>query len=108
MNNWLATKPTGNQCNENALIPAPEGSPEGLVFRAGWYPQMGGYAARCVVVAPLGVDDDGDTGCFEVYVWHDGEWPFHNGEQPRHLHHCDAQQFIEFGQWVDAAMRSTS
>ena len=43
--------------------------------------------------------------CFEVYVWHDGEFPFDDsgdrGENgPAHLHHCMPSQFVEFGNLV--------
>lgn len=57
-----------------------------------WYPQMGGYVGKCVIVL-------GPSGCFSAYVWHDGEFPF-EGSSPVNLHHCDPQQFIEFGELV--------
>lgn len=38
---------------------------------------------------------------FEAFVWHDGEFPFSEaGRSPTHLHHCGAEQFITFGQFV--------
>ena len=62
-----------------------------------WYPQMGGYCGKCVVV------DGGNGGCFDVYVWHDGEFPFEGDErEPVHLHHCVAEQFSNFGNAVSA------
>jgi hypothetical protein len=67
-----------------------------------WYPQMGGYGAICVVTfSPTGVRKHND--CFDAYVWHDGEFPFGDGN-PRELHHCLASQFIEFGKTVEKAM----
>jgi len=60
-----------------------------------WYPQMGGYCGKCVVVLEI------TSGCFDVFVWHDGEFPFSDGARPPvHLHHCDPDQFIEFGHFV--------
>lgn len=68
----------------------------GFTLHATWYPQMGGYVGKCWV-APLG-----NGGCFDVWVWHDGEFPFSErpGTQPAFLHHCDPGQFVDFGQWV--------
>lgn len=69
---------------------------------AAWYPQMGGYVSKCVIVPN---DDDS---CFDVWVWHDGSFPFRDDggwdgqhRSPAHLHHCDARQFIEFGELVE-------
>jgi hypothetical protein len=68
---------------------------------AGWYPQMGGYVGRCVAVPA-------DEPCWDVWIWHDGEFPF-SGEdarlpdfsgQPRCIHHCDPGQFVDFGEWL--------
>jgi hypothetical protein len=61
-----------------------------------WYPQMGGYAGKAVALLPKSVEEDA---CFDVYVWHDGEFPF-GGGKPRCLHHCSATQFIQFGQTI--------
>lgn len=81
-------EPTSEQCSANAEV--------GKRMWAAWYPQMGGYVGKCVV------EDLG--GCFDVWVWHDGEFAF-GGEQeeapsPAHLHHCDPEQFIRFGETV--------
>jgi len=59
---------------------------------ATWYPQMGGYCGKCIVV-PIG-------DCFDAYVWHDGDFPFSGDAPPTFLHHCDPQQFIRFGTGV--------
>jgi hypothetical protein len=60
---------------------------------------MGGYVGKCVVVIE---DPSGEyNSCFDAYVWHDSEFPF--GDQDREpvcLHHCDAEQFIRFGELV--------
>jgi hypothetical protein len=89
---WRRLKETG--LREPTIAECSAHAPIGPGF-AGWYPQMGGYVGRAVVV-PRG-------GCFEAYVWHDGMFPF--GEDsgpypPAHIHHCMAQQFIDFGEWV--------
>jgi hypothetical protein len=59
-----------------------------------WYPQMGGYVAKAIVIP-------GDT-CADVYVWHDGSFPFTDDDPrgPAHLHHCSGEQFIEFGKFL--------
>ena len=62
---------------------------------AAWYPQMGGYVGKCWL-SLRGPDD-----CFVAYVFHDGEFPFDDGRAPRALHHCDARQFIAFGELVE-------
>jgi hypothetical protein len=66
---------------------------------------MGGYAGKAVAVFSR---DGQDSGCFEVYVWHDGDFPF-SGEDsddrgPVHLHHCSAEQFIRFGNLMNKLM----
>ena len=62
-----------------------------------WYPQMGGYVSKAWVERL----DDKDGGCFDVYVYHDGDFPFHGDEKPARLHHCMAEQFITFGKKVE-------
>lgn len=96
-------EPTPEQCTARAEV-APF---DGRRAFACWYPQMGGYVGKAVVLPSVG--HDGRDGCFEVYVWHDGEFPFFDGEErtwdfappsPAHLHHCAAEQFVRFGQEV--------
>jgi hypothetical protein len=86
------TEPTAEDCTARRQVLVYVDGTEVLGY-ACWYPQMGGYVGKCVVVP---------GGCFGAYVWHDGEFPFndlHDGP-PAHLHHCDPTQFIEFGQFV--------
>lgn len=89
-------EPTAEECNKNTEI-------EPNKFAA-WYPQMGGYGSFCIVH-----DLRSDApGCFDVYIWHDGEFPFssadieedENGKKVAVLHHCDPEQFIIFGNIV--------
>lgn len=87
-------EPTPEQCTANARVADFAGMPA----YATWYPQMGGYVGKAVVVPDSG-------GCFEAYIWHDGEFPFKGSgdytdetREPVNLHHCMAEQFIEFGE----------
>jgi len=68
-----------------------------------WYPQMGGYSGKCVVVGGENPPNEADRSdaCFDCYVWHDGEFPFHDSDGPPvRLHHCMADQFKLFGDLV--------
>jgi hypothetical protein len=58
---------------------------------------MGGYCGRCVVVMPKNSEH---SHCFDVLVWHDGDFPF-KGKSPIEMHHCEAQQFIDFGTLIN-------
>ena len=93
-------EPTSDQCSSNDVV-FDNGQCFGVAI---WYPQMGGYIARAVACmdcewreGPDGSWSEG--GCIDVYVWHDGEFPFSDdGRSPRMIHHCDPDQFIEFGE----------
>lgn len=91
------TEPTSEQCSQNARVADVNGRP---AF-ACWYPQMGGYVGKAVVL-PGWDDRNEEPDCFEAYVWHNGEFPFDEGDgrSPARLHHCMPQQFTEFGEWV--------
>ena len=84
--------PTGHQCDNNAVLHK-EGS---SVFMALWYPQMGGYIGKAIAQVY------GDNSCVNVWVWHDGEFPFVEGD-PRHIHHCDEDQFVKFASDIKKA-----
>lgn len=92
--------PTAEECSQNSQVYEDE-------FHWGyaiWYPQMGGYVGMAVAVCDK-EHEEGVGGCFEVYVWHDGEFPFNDNEDgkiPAHLHHCMAEQFIGFGEQLAA------
>ena len=90
-------EPTAEQCDANALLREDENH----LYYAMWYPQMGGYVGKAEVQI---AKDGSEDGCFEVRVWHDGEFPFDEdtrpGVGPAHLHHCAPSQFIDFGQKV--------
>jgi hypothetical protein len=83
-------RPTLEQCSANAA-----GEFNGRKLTAAYYPQMGGYGSQCLIATDT-------NGCFDVWVWSDGEFPFGDDDdrEPAFLHHCDADQFIRFGQLV--------
>ncbi len=84
----IPQEPTSDECNAHASV---------LGGFACWYPSMGGYVGKCVIIP------DSESDCFEAYIWHDGEFPFCGSEKnPVRIHHCDASQFIEFGKLVMA------
>lgn len=91
-------QPSAEECGTRAEIRDDDGQ---FVGYACWYPQMGGYVGKAVVVP-------NEVGCVEVYVWHDGEFPF-DGEcqacssprEPVVLHHCDGGQFVQFGEFIN-------
>lgn len=89
-------EPTAEECETCDVVLEDEHS----IGHAIWYPQMGGYVGKAVVVFSKERGGSGRNPCFDVYVWHDGEWPFNEGEPPNPLHHCNAQQFIDFGREV--------
>jgi len=93
-------EPTSDQCSNKDVVF--EGNNE--VGIACWYPQMGGYTGKAVAVFDKQWEEyDNGTrcgGCVDVYVWHDGEFPFGDGE-PRKIHHCSGGQFIDFGEFIE-------
>jgi len=98
----IPREPTADECSKHAHIE------DG--WYAIWYPQMGGYVGKAVVHA--------SGGCFDSYVWHGGEFPFSDDRDglsyeeaehsrqslPIRLHHCDPDQFIDFGETVKKLM----
>ena len=103
--------PTGDQCSSHAEIRWHDGIRARQGF-ACWYPQMGGYAAVCVVELESTVGPDGplDDPCFNAWVWHDGDFPFpgegnERARSPMEIHHCAAEQFIKFGHLVQQFAR---
>lgn len=42
-------------------------------------------------------------GCVELYIWHDGEFPFNedNKKQPAHIHICEPEQFVNMGKLLN-------
>ena len=89
-------KPTAEECTANTVV-------NGLM--AIWYPQMGGYVGMAWIDT-FALDPDREYPCFEAYIYHDGDFPFHNDQEPVSLHHCMADQFIIFGEKVKKFMES--
>jgi hypothetical protein len=91
--------PTSDECSKNEkvfAINAISNIEEEIGF-ACWYPQMGGYCGKCIVLT----EPSENNCCFDVYIWHDGEFPFtEEGRNPYELHHCSAEQFIDFGNLI--------
>ena len=99
--NWHPREPTPEECSANAPIDG------GYAF---WWPSMGGYVGRCVGI-------ENAEHCLDIYVWHDGAFPFSSEpetgwdclcpgcanespprRQPIPLHMCLPSQFVRFGQ----------
>jgi hypothetical protein len=89
-------QPTSEECTAHAHL--------GDGWYAIWYPQMGGY------VATAAIKDLENDGCFNAFIWHDGQFPFDEPDlieehpsrrkNPAFLHHCSSEQFIQFGEEV--------
>lgn len=99
----LPLEPSPEECSSRAKI----FENENRVGFATWYPQMGGYRGKAVVIFEKGWTEDKNGtrrgGCMDVLVWHDGEFPFRGESDPRppvSLHHCDPSQFVQFGEWM--------
>ena len=101
-NRTYPRQPSSEECSARAKIQDDTGH---LVGHACWYPQMGGYVGKAVIV--------NDDGCVDVYVWHDGAFPFDENDaftgqcqacaaprQPAVIHHCDGSQFVRFGEFI--------
>ena len=61
-----------------------------------WHPQWGGYVGRCIVEFGTQGSHSDDFNCFEVYNWHDGEFPTTDPNEFVHFHYCCPEQLIEF------------
>jgi hypothetical protein len=99
---------TGDECTMVARVRVRVSPTKVVDGWACWYPQMGGYVGKCVVVAGTG-----GSSCFEAYVWHDGEFPFgadsfgpEDTRWPAHIHLCDEDQFRGFADVVAAAFKA--
>jgi len=74
-----------------------------------WHPQWGGYSSQAFVdFDETSGDSSGEPGCFELTVWHDGEFPISEERandprtepseaEPFTFHHCGAMQHVYFG-----------
>lgn len=86
------TQPTSEQCSDNSLILEDH---DRMIFAA-WHPQWGGYSGKCLIeFGKISGDSAGEAGCFDVFNFHDGEFP--REDHLTHIHYCCAEQLIEFG-----------
>lgn len=99
----MTKQPTSEECSAVAVLE--DGEHERLY--AFWHPQWGGYCAKALFSAPKehqqdvreklnapGAADGFD--CFNVTVWHDGEFP-RNDDPPQRFHYCDPMQLVDMG-----------
>ena len=91
-------EPTPDQCSNHEKV----FEDDHQVGYAIWYPQMSGYVGKAVVVFPK--SENCWDKCFDALVWHDGDFPFKD-DHPREVHHCDPDQFIDFGKTVLSMQR---
>jgi hypothetical protein len=92
-------EPTAEECEHQAVVYQDEAA----IGYAIWYPQMGGYVGKAVAMMSQQIVEwsEGVTfgGCVEVYVWHDGEFPFNGKGDPSRrpilIHHCDPSSVRE-------------
>jgi hypothetical protein len=96
-------QPTAEECRKCAAFETNEIG----TWYAMYSPQFGGYVGRTAVFIYHNVDNtvwhhNVDNTCFEVAVWHDGEF---GADYPAHFHCCSADQFIQFGQKVRSLLK---
>jgi hypothetical protein len=87
--------PTNEQCEARACYDTPNDR-KGYAF---WHPQWGGYSGKAILV-PM-------NGCFNVYIWHDGEFPIDDEDEPYCYHYCSVDQLVEFGDFAKMVVQGT-
>lgn len=91
----IPEEPTYEDCNAHKFLGF---TPEHERKYACWYPQMGGYSSKAVIIT---TNSNIGNECFDAFIWHNGEFPFSDTEEsPRRIHHCMPSQFIDFGELV--------
>lgn len=112
-------KVTAQQCSTNEIVELEVvGIPNeraaytriGIAF---WHPQWGGYGAHAVMVpsnCPSGPNDAAmaeecppEEMCFDVYVWHNGEFPYDGDKPPREYHYCQSAQVARMAKLAEMA-----
>ena len=94
----IVKEPTGEQCSKHVKV----FESDLQLGYAIWYPQMGGYAGKAVALIDKGwklfKNGSANGGCLDVYIWHDGQFPFESDVSDAIIiHHCNPAQFIDFG-----------
>ena len=82
--------PTADEIRNESIV-----NFDGLDYKAFWFPQLGGYCGK----AWLDVRDENNNDCFDVYLYHDGAFPF-DDKDPVNLHFCDVDQIKDFYKFV--------
>jgi hypothetical protein len=77
--------PTADECSAKAQV--------GEHLWAFWWPSMGGYVVRAVVRS---VPDDC---CQEIWIWHDGEFPY-DDRPPVRITSCDPGGWVRMGEFL--------
>lgn len=85
-------KPTAKECAANVEI-EPTDSGAWFALRT---PQINGYSGD----AAIHIERTLNNVCFEIAIWHDGEFSTDEESEPLQLHFCDPEQFIRSGKLV--------
>lgn len=80
--------PTSEQCGKNLTETI-----EGKELIAFWHPQWGGYHGKAWLHRH-------EEGCFDVYVWHDGDFPYED-KGPEKYHYCNSLQLRQMADLAD-------
>ena len=83
------TEPTATQCRDREKV-----MHDGIEYTAFWHFQWGGYCGRALLSVMKSSD------CFDVYVWHDGDFPY-SDELPKKYHYCGIDQVRDFCKFVE-------
>jgi hypothetical protein len=93
----VPSRPTTGECEASTVVEWVDKQGYKRTGVAAFTPQVGGYPGACVIELFLG------NKCFNVWVWHDGEFPTGELDQPVSLHFCDVAQFETFAREVKKA-----
>jgi hypothetical protein len=104
------TTPPPEPTSDEVVLGATVNLPDGRWARACWFPSIGGYVGKALVI-PSQVEGEC---CTEVWVWHNGQFPF-SGQCPACSSECSpvllhvhgGQDFIAFGELVDECESAT-
>jgi hypothetical protein len=91
-------EPISDQCTKHETWT----DEDGFVHLAFWWPQMGGYHGKAVARRQPLLEGSEDCGCVNVWVWHDGEFPFSGQDgNPAVLHICDFNDWLTTMEMLD-------
>lgn len=95
--------PTPEECDKHASVEY-DWYGGRATFYAVWTPQFEGYCARALVMPQWSAGTDYNE-CFDVYVWHDGEFPTQGGPPSHCFHLCMLEQFAWFARSLQTIKR---